>query len=102
MRYRAVVSILLLAGVIAMISGQSFPSTIKMPVTFYDFHSNGSNPEFEPNNNGGVFTGMVQPTLDAQKKPVRGSTPFFNYYIQKWGGESGQETYTEPFNGAKV
>ena len=28
-------------------NAQTYPPTIKIPVTFYDYHSDGSNPEFE-------------------------------------------------------
>jgi fibro-slime domain-containing protein len=66
---------------------QSFPATIRIPVTFYDFHSNLSNPEFEtiPSSaGGGIWKGMVSSTLDAQNKPTVGPTPFFNLDIAKW------------------
>ncbi len=63
---------------------QQFPDTIWIPVTFYDFHSDKSNPEFEADHNGGLHKGMVADTLNANKKPVLGSKPFFNYYIHKW------------------
>lgn len=63
---------------------QQFPDTIWIPVTFYDFHSDESNPEFEVDHNGSLRMGMVADTLNANKKPVLGSKPFFNYYIHKW------------------
>ena len=46
---------------------QTYPATLKVPVTFYDFHADGSNPEFEknPDANGstGTHRGMVASTL---------------------------------------
>jgi fibro-slime domain-containing protein len=60
------------------------PVTILIPVTFYDFHSDGSNPEFECDHNGGLHQGMVGNTLDAEGKPVLGPQPFINYNIAKW------------------
>lgn len=63
---------------------QQFPDTIWIPVTFYDFHSDYSNPEFEADHKGGLHKGMVADTLNSSKKPVLGSKPFFNYYIHKW------------------
>ena len=63
---------------------QQFPDTIWIPVTFYDFHSDKSNPEFEVDHTGSLRKGMVADTLNASKKPVLGSKPFFNYYIHKW------------------
>lgn len=66
------------------VHAQQFPDTIWVPVTFYDFRSDESNPEFEVDHNGGLKRGMVADTLDANRKPVLGSKPFFNYYIHKW------------------
>jgi len=63
---------------------QQFPDTIWIPVTFYDFHSDKTNPEFEADHASGLRTGMVADTLNANKKPVLGPKPFFNYYIHKW------------------
>jgi len=45
-------------------------STIHVPVTFYDFHTDRSNPEFEQPHNGGLRTGAVQQQLDNDFKPV--------------------------------
>jgi fibro-slime domain-containing protein len=49
---------------------QGYPATLKVPVTYYDFHSNGSNPEFEVPYNNGVITGMILPALGADRNPV--------------------------------
>jgi len=40
-----------------------------IPVVFYDFHSDRSNPEFEQPHDGGHRPGMVQLTLDEDGKP---------------------------------
>ena len=48
---------------------QQYPDTIWIPVTFYDFHSDKSNPEFEQPHLGGVHLGMVADTLDSSRKP---------------------------------
>jgi fibro-slime domain-containing protein len=67
-----------------------FGDTADIPVTFYDFHSNRTNPEFEqPNDNSAVHKNMVQDTLDSQRKPLvrlpaDGGHPHLNYYIKKW------------------
>ncbi|HUI91989.1 MAG TPA: fibro-slime domain-containing protein [Chitinivibrionales bacterium] len=72
---------------------QDYPPTITIPVTFYDFHGDGSNPDFEPGLKSGyginaVGTGVVpnevQNTLDASGKPVAGSACYFSYYVAKW------------------
>ncbi|MDO5576688.1 MAG: hypothetical protein Q4F84_06370, partial [Fibrobacter sp.] len=69
------------------ISGQSLPETLWVPVTYYDFHSDGSNPEFEQHIFSGVRKGMVQDTLGAEKKPiVTNITKNINRnaYIKNW------------------
>ena len=69
--------------------------TLDIPVTFYDFRSNRSNPEFEcphqrANSAGGVseaqgyFSGMVETNLDSDRKPTLGPTKLRNRYIHKW------------------
>jgi fibro-slime domain-containing protein len=63
---------------------QQFPATINIPVTFYDFHSDKTNPEFEQPHFSGVHLGMVANFLDAERKPVLGPAPYRNYYIKKW------------------
>ena len=55
---------------------QAYPPTLKIPVTFYDFHSDGSCPDFNPgtvgtNYTAGLRTGMVQDTLDISGFPLR-------------------------------
>ncbi len=71
-----------------------YPDSIKVPVTFYDFHSDGSNPDFEPGlhlggtigaaQNLGLHLNEVQTTLDAQRKPILGTTPYFSQRVAKW------------------
>lgn len=64
-----------------------YPDTLWIPVTFYDFHSDRSNPEFEITPSpptGGRQINMVADTLDPDQKPVVGSTPYFNQRIDRW------------------
>lgn len=54
--------------------GQQYEPRISVPVTFYDFHSDRSNPEFEQphgkyNNAGDQRPGMVERELDKAGKP---------------------------------
>jgi len=66
-------------------NAQTYPATIKIPVTYYDFHSDGSNPKFEKSPIGaGIHLGMVADTLDAQRKPILGPAPYWNCRIAKW------------------
>ncbi len=61
-----------------------FPDTIWVPVTFYDFRSDRTNPEFEQPNDNQLHRGMLRNTLDSEGKPVVGSSPYRNYEIEKW------------------
>jgi fibro-slime domain-containing protein len=78
---------------------QIYPETLWVPVTFYDFHSNKSNTEFEANYSGGRRQNMVASTLDADNKPIIGSNPYLNYYIKYWYRDwldSAKGDYTRP------
>lgn len=65
-------------------TAQNFPDTLDMDVTFYDFHPDKSNPEFEPDHDGGLRRNMVSSSLSPDRKPLKGSAPFFSHYIDKW------------------
>ncbi len=63
----------------------NYPKTLHVPVTFYDFHSDSSNPEFEISPSGTpIKINMVADTLDADRKPVVGPSPYFNRRIDRW------------------
>jgi fibro-slime domain-containing protein len=68
----------------AVVAQTGIKDTMWVKVTFYDFHADGSNPEFNPDHNGGVYKGMVMDTLNSERKPVVGSKIFFNKFIDKW------------------
>lgn len=63
-----------------------YTPTINIPVTFYDYHSDGSNPEFEkdPGTGAGTHLGMVNATLGPNRKPTIGPTPYWSCDIAKW------------------
>jgi fibro-slime domain-containing protein len=59
--------------------------SIPVPVTYFDYHSNGSNPDFNPGlHSPGPFNYMVGSNLDSQGLPVRGIKIDFSYGIDKW------------------
>src|SRR5271157_5271700 len=68
----------------------NYPPTITVPVTYYDFHADGSNPEFEKtptNGTGGTYLHMVADTcitVNGVRKPVLGSAPYWDCDISKW------------------
>jgi len=107
----------LVAGLFCLVLGggafaQPYPDFINVPVTFYDFRSDRSNPEFEQPHDGQrlnrfiadttipgvnlndqgqprpfsmrVATGMVGQLLDIDGKPVMGSQPYMNHGIRFW------------------
>jgi fibro-slime domain-containing protein len=68
---------------------QSYPDTLRVPVTFYDYHPDGSNPEFQPAIGYGFILRqkMVATTLNGTPgsgKPALGPTPYLNCDIAKW------------------
>jgi fibro-slime domain-containing protein len=61
-----------------------YPPIVKHLVTYYDFHSDRSNPEFEQPYMAGVHKEMVADTLGTGRKPLLGPVPYINYGIAKW------------------
>ncbi|MDR0330455.1 MAG: fibro-slime domain-containing protein [Chitinispirillales bacterium] len=79
------------AGIFAAATAQtSYPPTLDIDVTFYDFHSDRSNPEFEQphwskrNNATVLMTGMVANKLDADHKPQFAKNVMRNLGIAHW------------------
>ncbi len=63
----------------------NYDDSIKVPVTFYDFHSDSSNPEFEITPDPAQRRyGMVENRLDSEARPTVGATPYFNHRISRW------------------
>jgi len=80
-------AVCLTVGLAWEVRAQQFDPTIEVPVTFYDFHSDRSNPEFEQPHSGGKAktTGMVEELLDADDKPVtKVSGAFLNHGMRFW------------------
>ncbi len=105
MKFLAVVSCIVFLS--TYFAWPQYPDTLRVPVTFYDFHSDGSNPEFEinPGSSAGRHIGMVADTLDAQRKPFLGPTPYYNCQIAKWfrpwtSGDFTIPNYTNPATAA--
>ncbi len=69
---------------VSCLLAQGYPDTLWVPVTFYDFRSDLSNPEFQADHAGQRRYNMVAATLDADGKPTVGSQPYINYYIKYW------------------
>jgi fibro-slime domain-containing protein len=94
-------------------SGRSqtvYPPTIRVPVTIYDFHADGSNPDFEPGlhscGSTGCLTGTglhlneVGTTLTAQRKPFYSpgtSVSYFSERVAKWFVPWQPGDFTIPF-----
>lgn len=58
--------------------------SIWVPVTYYDFHSDYSNPEFGINYESGEKYDMVSMELDTFLLPSSGTESFMNQYIKYW------------------
>ncbi|MBD3421737.1 MAG: fibro-slime domain-containing protein [Chitinivibrionales bacterium] len=67
-----------------------YPDTLWVPVIFYDYRADGSNPNFERCNNGGRVYDEVQEKLDAMHKPVYNrNTTGCNQRLNEWYRPSG-------------
>jgi fibro-slime domain-containing protein len=77
-----------LAGAAVVPAQVTFPDTLWVQVTYYDFHADGSNPNFEPaaytDAAGGLKAGMVDSTLDSLRKPLLRANRAFNDRISQW------------------
>ena len=67
-------------------NGQTvYPPTITVPVTYFDYHSDGSNPDFnEGTSPNMVVPGMVRTTLDQDGLPVGTTTYLYSWGMGKW------------------
>ncbi|MBD3315836.1 MAG: tandem-95 repeat protein, partial [Chitinivibrionales bacterium] len=96
---RAAIACLLATGMLVPIAAQIYPDTLWVPVIFYDFHADRSNPEFEPyKSRGGLKQGMVFSDsvswdtnnadyfgMDSIIKPIHNpANTHFNRYIDYW------------------
>ncbi|MBD3420660.1 MAG: fibro-slime domain-containing protein [Chitinivibrionales bacterium] len=69
-----VLCVFILAIAFQMAKAQYYPDTLWVPVTFYDYRADGSNPNFQKCNTTGTQTGWVETFLDGMHKPVLAST----------------------------
>ena len=85
--------LLSIAGALILVapSFAAYPPTLRVPVTFFDFHSDGSCPDFNPGSDAGgtrgnnlPFLKLVADTLDKDGLPIRGDSLLFSYYVGKW------------------
>lgn len=73
---------------------EELPDSIRIPVTFYDFRSDTSNPEFECDHRGGTYKNMADSVLtefwtDPDDNnliaiPGLGKAPYLNHYFKYW------------------
>jgi fibro-slime domain-containing protein len=84
---------------------QALPDTIWVPVIFYDYKSDGTNPNFEPltytDAAGGLKPGMVQRTLSVDRKPVFLANLCFNDRVSDWFRPSGGTNSAFQFNASR-
>jgi fibro-slime domain-containing protein len=72
--------LLTIVGQLYSASGDS----IWMPVTYFDFHADGTNPEFEKPHYSGLVKNMVADTLDEDHLPILGPVTNLNKYVRYW------------------
>lgn len=97
---RRICTVLMAAALLAPLHprplrGQTnWPDTFWVPVTVYDYHADGSNPNFEPSGFSESYAGrrynMIHQYLDADRKPIWSGINFtFNDLINEWWRPSG-------------
>lgn len=74
-----------------------YPQVLWVPVTYYDYHATGSNPNFEPRSYSdgtysGLRTGMVRTTIGADRKPAFNLNRVFNHRLNDWYRPSGSSS----------
>ncbi len=63
----------------------NYPESIQVPVTFFDFHSDGSNPDFNPGVAIDTVTlGMVEKKLSRNQLPKSTDKSLYSYDISRW------------------
>ena len=94
-------AVCLVLGLAGGVRAQQYGQTTDVSVTFYDFHSDRSNPEFEQphgkvNGNGNeARTGMVAQNLDSDEKPVASSSgAYLNNGVRFWFRDNSKLTNT--------
>ncbi len=69
---KTALTVLICCAIVSSLYAQ-FPDTLSIPVTYYDFHSEGSCPDFNPVvSNDFIILNTVNNTLDNDGRPVRG------------------------------
>jgi fibro-slime domain-containing protein len=64
---------------------QTYPPTFDVPITFFDFHSDGSCPDFNPGTSPNKWlVNMVKDSLDKDGLPVRSDSLLYSYEVGKW------------------
>jgi fibro-slime domain-containing protein len=63
---------------------QVYDSILWVPVTYYDFHSDGTCPDFQTPSTNGVVPNMVAQNLGASGKPELGTACYFSQYLKYW------------------
>lgn len=72
----------------------AFPDSIEVEVTFFDFHSDGSNPDFNPGADADkTTTGLVKKTLNSSGNPESTEKCYYSYDINRWFTDNSSKKY---------
>lgn len=85
------------------LNAQEYPDSIEVAVTFFDFHSDGSNPDFNPGSDKDDITkGMVKEALNNEGIPESTDECYYSFDIARWFRENKKGAYnTVPrYNGS--
>lgn len=75
----------LLALICTLTLHAAYPDSIEVDVTFFDFHSDGSSPDFNPGaDTESITEGLVEEKLSAEGIPVSTGKHLYCYDISRW------------------
>lgn len=81
------IAVFALLGSILASAQTNYPQFLRVPVTFFDYHSDGSCPDFNPgrkHTGGGSYLDLVQTQLGTNGLPARSGGCYFSYMVSSW------------------
>lgn len=62
-----------------------YPDELEIDVTYFDYHSDGSNPDFNPSaSNDGIIRGLVKDRLNSKGNPESTNKVYYSHDISRW------------------
>lgn len=83
-RISYIISLLFCCGLTWQLFAE-YPDQLEIDVTYFDYHSDGSNPDFNPSaDNDGIIHGLVKDRLNSKGNPVSTNKVYYSHDISRW------------------